>query len=288
MKKPTHLLVVLDRSSADLALLAKAARLARRFDARLELFLCDAPHAYALKHEYEPSHSDEVRRNCMAQAIGYLTALQGTADLRDLRVSVSAACESPLYEGIVRKALASRPDLIIKNVSGENSPASVELDPNDWQLMRKCPVTLLMTRGRSWNTPPRFAAAVDVSAEETVGLARGIIETAAMLSAAHGSKTDVLYSESASLADHVRQTRAQTLLELVEQYQVNVGETLVLVGEPERTLPDALAKGNYDVLTLGALTHRPGAVTLVGTLTAKLVDTLDCDFVLVKPPSLDT
>jgi hypothetical protein len=65
MKKPTCLLAVLDRSSADSPLLTKAARLARRFDARLELFLCDAEHAYALKHEYEPSHSEEVRRNCM-------------------------------------------------------------------------------------------------------------------------------------------------------------------------------------------------------------------------------
>jgi universal stress protein E len=220
----------------------------------------------------------------MAQAMEYLTALQGTADLCDVRVSVSTACESPLYEGIVRKALASRPDLIIKNVSGVNSPASAELDPNDWQLMRECPVALLMTRGRSWPTRPRFAAAVDVSAEETVGLARSVLDTSAMLSVAHGSKTDVLYSESAGLADPARQARAADLLELVEKYQVNVGETRVLIGEPERTLPAALAEGNYDVLTLGALTHRPGAVTLVGTLTSKLVDSVDCDFVLVKPP----
>jgi len=68
---------------------------------------------------------------------------------------------------------------------------------------------LLMTRGRQWHSRPRFAAAVNVSGEETAGLARGILERSAMLSAAW-------------------------------------------------------------------------ARTLVGTLTAKLIDAVDCDFVLVK------
>jgi nucleotide-binding universal stress UspA family protein len=36
---------------------------------------------------------------------------------------------------------------------------------------------------------------------------------------------------------------------------------------------------------MGALTRRHGFSTLLGTLTSKLVDTLDCDFVLVKPDS---
>jgi nucleotide-binding universal stress UspA family protein len=48
------------------------------------------------------------------------------------------------------------------------------------------------------------------------------------------------------------------------------------------TLPAFVARGGYDVLVMGALTHRPGAVALVGTLTTKLVDTINCDFVLVK------
>jgi nucleotide-binding universal stress UspA family protein len=48
----------------------------------------------------------------------------------------------------------------------------------------------------------------------------------------------------------------------------------------------ALLAGHYDVLTMGALTHRPGVTTLVGTLTSKLVDAADCDFILVKPNGL--
>ena len=282
MKTPAHVLAVLDRSSSDHALVTKAARLARLFGAHLELFLCDAEHAYALKHTYEPSHSEEVRRGCLNQATQYLTGLREAAGLRGSDTSVSAACESPLYEGIVHKVEESRPDLVIKNASGVHSLAQAALDPNDWQLMRTCPVTLLMTRGRTWHAHPRFAAAVDVSAEETAGLARGVLETSAMLSAVHGADTDILFSETGHASSDLVAARAEALRKLTEQTHAGVANIRILEGDPERTLPAALAAGQYDVLTLGALTHRPGVTQLVGSLTSRLVDAANCDFVLVK------
>ncbi len=282
MKDPPLLLAVLDRSTSDHGLVVKAARLARRLGARLELFLCDAEHAYELKHDYEPSHGDAVRRSCVTQAVDYLTGLRAVAGMPDILTSVSAVCESPLYEGIVHKVTESRPRMVIKNASGVHSLARAAFDPNDWQLMRKCPVTLLMTRGRAWRAHPRFAAAVDMSAEETAGLARSIVEISAMLSATHGSETDLLYSEGDGVGGATRAAHAQALRKLAEECHVDTNGVRILDGPPEQTLPAALLEGDYDVLTMGALTHRPGVTALVGTLTSKLVDTADCDFILVK------
>ena len=122
MKKPTDLLVVLDRSSSDHALLGKAATLARRLGAGLELFLCDAEHGYALKHEYDATHNEEFLRTSVRQGIEYLSGLRAAARL-DVPVVVSASCESPLYEGIVRKVLERQPGLVMKNASGVHSAA---------------------------------------------------------------------------------------------------------------------------------------------------------------------
>src|SRR5690242_5563178 len=126
MKTPSCLLVVLDRSSSDPAVLAKAGMLARRFGARLELFLCDAEHAYALKHDYEPDHREAVSRECIAQAIAYLTGLRASAGLQGTGIALSAACESPLYEGIVRRVTQSPPDMVIKHAGG----VQAAFDPN--------------------------------------------------------------------------------------------------------------------------------------------------------------
>jgi universal stress protein E len=286
MNTPTCLLVVLDRSSSDQVVLEKAAKLARRLGARLELFLCDAEHAYELKHDYEPTHSEAVSRECITQAIDYLTGLRASANLQGIDSSVSAACESPLYEGIVRKVVQSRPDMVIKHASGLHSSAQAAFDPNDWQLMRKCPVTLLMTRGRTWHVHPRFAAAVDVATDETEGLAFSILDTSTTLSAAHGCETDVLYAEAGDVAGETKSAREAALRRLAQQCHVDFKGVRVLHGQPERALPAALLEGHYDILTMGALTHRHGVATLVGTLTSRLVDAADCDFVLVKPATL--
>jgi universal stress protein E len=279
----TRILAVFDRSDTDASLLVKASQLARQCGAKLELFLCDAEHAYALKHQYDPSRNDELHRACTARALEYLARLQTSAELHDVQTSIAAVCESPLYEGIVRKVRQARPDLVIKSAGGASSPSSAAFDANDWQLMRKCPATLLMTRGRRWHTRPRFAAAVDVSAEETAGLASSILKTATTLGVAHGVGLDVLYAERGDVGPDTNEARATALRKLAEKSRVDGSDVHILHGDPEQALPNFVREKDYDVVTLGALTHRPGAVTLVGTLTSRLVDAIDCDFVLVKP-----
>ena len=282
MKLPAHILAVLDHSDSDSILIAKAATLVRQLDARLELFLCDAEHAYALKHEYEPRHNEQARQACLAEATQYLNKLRASVELRDIDTSVSAACESPLFEGIVHQVLQSRPDLVIKHARSTQPADGAVFDPNDWQLMRKCPTTLILTRGRRWHTPPRFAAAVDISAHETPGLALSILRTAQVLRAVHGGMLDVLYVERGRRNDGNRETHAAALLKLAEQSHVDQDDLHILTGNPEQILPAYIREHDYDVLALGALTHRQGAVKLVGALTSKLVDAVDCDFVLVK------
>jgi universal stress protein E len=283
MKRLSYILAVLDRGPMDSALLTKAAALGAHFNGRLELFLCDAERAYVMKHDYEPSHNDELRRTCLAQAIEYLQSLRTVVKLPEERVSASAACESPLYEGIVRKVLQSRPDLVVKGASGLESPARPVFDSNDWQLMRKCPTTLMMTRGRIWRNRPRFAAAVDISAQETAGLAGAILSTAEALRLVHGAELDVLYAEPDNVSGEAREARLSVLQGVTQSYNVRADSLRILNGKAEEALPAFAAERDYDAIVMGALTHRPGAVALVGTLTSKLVDTVPCDFVLVKP-----
>ncbi len=278
MRQPTSILAILDRSRLDYDVLAKAARIAEQSGATLELFLCDAEHAYALKREYDPSHNPQVRRECLAKAVAYLSDIRGSLDMPAERVSVSAACESPLYEGIVRRVLDVRPDLVIRGAGNSDGPRP-SFDPNDWQLMRRCPATLMMTRGRKWRRPPRFVAAVDISVEEREGLAACIVETAEMLRAAHGGELDVLHA-APDIDAIARRARESTLQRLT---RATKGMWRVLDGEAEQILPRYTAERDYDVLVIGALTHRPEMVDLVGSLTSRLMESVDCDFVLVKP-----
>jgi universal stress protein E len=282
MDKPNSILVVTGRNAADAALLSKALRLARQLAAGVELFLCDAEHAYALQHAYERSGVESVKKACIVEATEYLTRIKAAAHCEDVCISVDAACESPLYEGIVYKVRKSGPLLVIKQAGGMDERGRAVFDANDWQLMRACPATLLLTRGKRWKPRPRFGAAVDVSEQEVEGLGRLILQDAGALARLNDAELDLLYAECESVSCAASQARAIALESLARESHVPTGHVHILAGEPERALPTFSRGCDYDVLVLGALTHRQGLTPLVGTLTSKLVDALDCDFILVK------
>jgi universal stress protein E len=278
MKSVNSILVVVDRSPAAADAVAKAVLLARQFKARVELFMCDAERGYALTQAYIPKGVEEARQASIVEAHRHLEALKRSAAAPDVSIATDAGCESPLYESIDRKVLRERPDLVIKSVAG----TPCQLDATDWQLMRTCPATLMLTRGRPWQSPPRFAAAVDSSGAESAGLARDILEAAQLLIGCVGGGLDVLYAEPIDMGDDERESGNRALYELVSKFPDTAPEVHVLAGNPEVSLPGFAKRRSFDAMLLGALTHRPGLTAQVGTLTSKLVEALECDFILVK------
>src|SRR5262245_36322880 len=112
MDKLTSILVVLDPTDARRHVLNKAMILAPHFGARLELFLCDSENAYALSHSYDRQGVAAARDACLLAGQRYLDAVRRTL-AEDVRITTHVACESPLYEAIVRRALDTQPDLVI-------------------------------------------------------------------------------------------------------------------------------------------------------------------------------
>jgi universal stress protein E len=288
MKKVTRILAVLDGSEADAVVISKAVAIAHQQRAGLELFLCDAERAYSLRHAYDQSNVDDFRRKCVWESRRYLECLRDLALGADVPITVDAACESPLYEAIVRKVARSRADFVIKSAAGSNRLRRFALDASDWQLMRACPATLLLSRSRSWQPCPRFVAAVDMSAQETAGLPGGILQICRQLSQGCHGHLDIVYSEPKDTDPDLHQRRIARLQAFAADAQVGDADIHILSGGPEQALPTFTAGRGYDAVVMGALTHRRGLSALVGTLTSKLVESLDCDFVLVKPDDYRT
>jgi len=282
--KLTSILVVLDPADQSRHVIAKAMVLARQFRARLELFLCDSENAYALTHSYDPTGIAQARKACMASGQRYLDAVRRSL-AEDVPITTYVACESPLYEAIVHRVIEVHPDLVVKGAAGQHPMQRFTLDANDWQLARTCPAPLMLTRGKPWNAQPHFAAAVDVTDEEGGAFARSVLQTAGHLVTGCRGELDVVFSSPDEEGSLKHAARLDALNRLVHEFRIGGERTKVLRGQPEETLPGFAASRDYDVLVMGALTRRRGISTLLGTLTSKLVDALDCDFVLVKPDS---
>jgi universal stress protein E len=282
--KLTSILAVIDPADESRHVVAKAMVLARHFRARVELFLCDSERAYTLRHAYDSVGLPEANRACVAGGLQYLESIRRSI-AEDVTVTTHVANTSPLYEAIVRRVLETKPDLVIKSASGHHPLHRFTLDANDWQLARTCPVPLMLTRGRPWSATGRFVAAVDVSDAGNGSLARSILQTAGFLTLGCGGQLDVVYSESNTADRDGAARRRESLERLINEFRVGRESPHILQGTAEETLPDFAARSGYDLVILGALTRKRGLSALVGTLTSKLVDALDCDFVLVKSDS---
>ncbi|HEY6924439.1 MAG TPA: universal stress protein [Steroidobacteraceae bacterium] len=288
MSKVTRILAVLDGTDEDAVVVSKAVAIAHQHRAPLELFLCDAQRAYALLHSYDQTEVDIFRRKCIRESRHYLESLRDIAVGADVAITIDAACESPLYEAIVRKAVRSRADLVIKSAVSPSPLMRYALDANDWQLMRACPVTLLLSRGKSWQPCPKFLAAVDVSAAEMSGLPASILDVCAELARGCHGRSDIAYSEPRNTDAVEHRKHFERLQAITSATSIPGAGVHVLSGDADEVLPAFAAGRGYDAIVMGALTHREGLSALVGTLTSKLVELLDCDFVLVKPESYQT
>lgn len=282
MRKLTRILAVLDGSDADAVIMAKAAALVHLHRAALELFLCDSQRAYLLQRFCDQAAIEASRRECVRQWRRYLECLRDIVVGVDVPISVDVVCESPLYAGIVRKVLQGRCDLVIKNAATAHRSHHFAWDANDWQLMRRCPTALLLSRGKLWQPHPRFAAAVDVSEEETLELPEAVVLASALLARGCRGDLDVLYSEPRDMKPRKHKLHVKTLEVLTRTTSPSTTTVHILSGSANEALPVFLGGRGYDALVMGALTHGEGISALAGALSAKLVETLDCDFVLVK------
>jgi universal stress protein E len=264
VEKLSRILAVVDKVEDGAVLLEKAVALARRFGAQIELLLHESLHAQAFATLCSTLHYDEVTLS-----------------------SVYRGAE-PLHEMVLRHALATPPDLIMKAPSGRHPLKRWTFGESDYALANESPAPLMLVRQQAWGRPVRFAAALDVADDASAETARSVLHTAGFMALGCRALIDVLYSERERVDERVRLARAVKLAQLVREFHVGCEHIRMMDGTPESTLAPMVAARHYDVLVLGAQSHQPARKTLFGGVTSGLVDATDGDVVLVKAPARDS
>jgi nucleotide-binding universal stress UspA family protein len=260
MEKLTRILAVANGIDECALVLGKSVGLARRFGAHIELLwfgTADAREIAKLLSELAYDEVSLTRVDCGGES---LTAT------------------------ILRRVVATRPDLVVKAPAGAHPLKRWTLGENDWRLANDCPVPVLLVRPKPWASPIRFAAAVDVADDETFDTARSILHAAGFMALGCHGDLDILYSECEQHDDALRMERAVKLAQLVREYHVGCERIQVFEGAPEKTLPPLVSARHYDVLVLGAQSRQPALKILFGATNSRLVQATEGDVVLVKAP----
>jgi universal stress protein E len=277
------ILVALDRGAASRQALPKAIALARRLGAALELFLCDTERAFVMQRAYDERAMQDMHSAFSADARKYLEELRSSLAIDDLSVTLDAANESPVSAAIVHKVRRAAPDLVVRTIGLDGSKPGAVLTPTDFELVRTCPAPLLLTRGTTWSAAPAFAAAIDLSGEERTALTHTVLRAASQLAGHCGASLDLIFGAhreaGATGSDEVLRDALATR---AAEVRAQTRALHIVPGDPARAIPEFAVERRYDLIVLGALTHRKALTQLVGTLTGRLIERVNCDFVVVK------
>jgi universal stress protein E len=284
MEELRSILIVASRCLSDAALLGKALRLARGCGAKIHLFYCDARSGGSLGAQTETAKAEQAWQERAEDDLEYLDALIGRFRAPDIVITRHALYDQPLSDAILREVARIQPDLVMKAPAGSHPLRLFNLDFNDWRLARNCPSTLMLVRSGPWPREMRFGALVNVSEQAIPRLSAAVLHACEYLSLGCGGTVEVAYCESGRNAEEVSD-RQHALERLTDEYHIPAGDVLELRGDPDSVLPALVAKQRYDVLALGAPTHRKGLVALAGGLSSRLVDATDSDFLLVRLPT---
>ncbi len=290
--------------------LAKAAQLAQRCGAELELFHClYDPYVFrrqALRvRGFDTSIEVLVRqtRERLEQRAQVLRAESG------LRVRTSVHWDYPPYEAIIRQAMRHEVDLVVASSQRRRRAARLLLEFTDWQLIRLCPVPLLLIKtARPWTGPTVLAAVDPFHAHAApAALDDAILRAGRFLSRtlkghlhvvhAHAPALSVVVAPmtepivvsapAAEIRKEARRAR-KAVLRLATRHGVAPRRAHVVTGDPAIVLPRIARRSRARIIVMGAVSRSGLKRLFIGGTAQRVLDQLDCDICVVKAPEFRT
>lgn len=283
------LVAVKEPGARRLAGVRKAARLAQALGAELVLF-----HSIA----------DVERRTREAQR-ERLEHIARRLRRTGLRVAVSVEWDYPAYEAIVREACRIGAGLIVAEQHPGRHLAAGLLHLNDWELLRRSPMPVLLVKeARPYRQPPVLAAVdPDHAYEKPVRLNQQILRLGgtvarALRGALHAGYAYVPLPLTAfsggALSDKAvvgletrsaRDARAK-LQRTVRAAGVPRSRQHILGRHPIDAITELARSTRSAIVVMGAISRSGLKRLLVGNTAERVLDRLGCDVLIVKPAGL--
>lgn len=298
MNPITSILVIVDPTVEQHPAIDKAAALAMQAKARIELYVCE---------------TRAVREARLARGSGHgsldlkllLEKLAKPLREKGLEVATEIDLGDPLWEKLVEKTRRSTASLVVKDTHHHSLAQRTFLTNTDWQLIRACPVPLLLTKPAAWRQPPRIFAAVDPghANDKPSALDGQILDQArcfakhlggelhavhayvpvSIIAAAVSSEPPAALAVSPEDLKAEEAAKVKQVAETVKRFEISPERIHVQLGGPAQLLPQAMRQLGADILAMGALSRRGLKRIFIGSTAEDVLEHLPCDVLIVKP-----
>lgn len=202
----------------------------------------------------------------------------------------SVAWAYPRYQTVVEKAGEIQADLVVQHTRTYGKLEFNHLTNDAWQMIRHCPVPLLLVKDRPWQEPLMVLATVDPmhSHHKPAQLDHRIMDAAFQLKEQTSADLHVLhaYAEAArpfAPAGVIQSEHRQALDEFLSAYAME-GAKLHFEDETAiAAIEEKVNQLNIDVVVMGAISRSRVYEALIGSTAEKLLDFLQTDVMVIRP-----
>jgi len=281
----------------------KAAQLAAASGAELELLLAEYNSYLEDGFYFDPVQAKKLRYEYGEQRLLDLNALAEPLRENNIAVSVVAAWGKPVHGEVLRRIRETSPDLMVK-AAHHHGKASRLLGHTDWELVRHCPIPLLLVKGEEWDKEqgesPTVLAAVDPNHinDKPAELDDLIIRSAQQLVAAfEGGNGERAESVNAVQLFHSAwipplsglyplqadiQHEEEQLIELGKKHGISPEQCIWSQDRIVDVLPKLISDAHIDIVAMGAVSRSRLEEALIGNTAEKLLDELNSDVLVLK------
>ena len=287
----------------------KAAQIAKGLHAQLTLFHDIATPLYAEALQGRGIDLASLQREVQTSRREQLEKLAARIRKHGIDVDVAADWDYPPAEAIIRKAQRIAADLVVLENHHSSSggtgrhPARWLLAYTDWELLRLCPIPVLLVKNRQMYHRPRVLAAVDPTHAfaKPSNLDRQILRAGAPLVHALRGELHALHVFHPPLAmmpampdgplvdmdlGHAELERVarRKLEKLVDGFDVKRSHCHLVQGRPSETSPQAAKRERSAIVAMGAVSRSGLKRFFIGNTAEFVMDAVTADILVVKSP----
>ena len=233
-----------------------------------------------------------------------LERLARNASLRKVPVTCTAVWDHPPHEAVIRQAHKTRADLVVAVTREHRFGARLLLRNTDWELIRHCPVPVLLLKShRAWHRPAVLTAVDPFHAHaRPADLDTRLLQAGGSLAALLRGRLHVFHAymplisveptplggaPMAILPPEVQALHERQVARAIDRLAAAAGiprrRRHVCMGDVSGELQVLTRQIHPGLLVMGAVSRSALKRLFIGNTAERVLDRLDCDVLVVKP-----
>jgi len=302
MRNYQNILVFIDPNNESQPALERAYDIAQKQQgATITLFLS----CYDLSYEMTSLSSAEERQAMQSIVIKenetWLEALAVPYHAKGVTIKNAVVWHNRPFQAAILEVLKNDHDLVVKATHPHSKLSAILFTPTDWNLLRKCPVPLLLVKHHKWPENGNILCAIDCKTmqdDEHHQLNQQILDEAKKMAAIVNANIHAVSAypsppmnimlelpefDPVEYEDGLKKFYTDSLYLYTQKNNIAAEKTHLVQGLPEDVISIVAGEIDAELVILGTVGRSSLSATLLGHTAEQVIDQLDCDLLALKP-----